>query len=253
MASAGTYVYAVAKGAMPSSFQSRAVGGRGGVRIVSAGPLSAAVSDAPSGAVSLDRDNLSAHSETLQELLATASAVVPLQFGTVFPDDTAVCNDLLSRSGELEALLHRVEGRVEFRVKAFYVEDVVVRELIAEDRRVRELQRRTRGLSAEAAYYERIQLGELVASGLAAKRAGDAQTIVRRLAAVAVDQVVEDPANEWGVVAASFLVNRSETTRFEAGARELADGLGGRVRLRCVGPLPPYSFVDMNLQPVVAA
>jgi hypothetical protein len=254
MANTGTYVYAVASGAIPSSFRARAVGGRrGAVRIVRAGPLGAVVSDAPRDAVALNRENLHAHSETLQELLETASAVVPIQFGTVFPDDAAVRNDLLSRTTELNRLLDRVDNRVEFRLKTFYVEDVVLTELLAEDRRVRELQTRTRGLSPDAAYYDRIQLGELIAAGLAAKRAGDGKTIVRRLAAIAVDHVVDEPGSDWCVVAASFLVDRSATRRFEAASRELADGLGARARIRCVGPLPPYSFVDMSLQPLAVA
>jgi hypothetical protein len=254
MASAGTYVYAVAKGSLPPSFVSPAVGGRkGAVRTVSAGPLTAVVSAAPPDGVALDRASLRAHSETLQELLETASAIVPLQFGTVFPSDDAVRYDLLSRTSELEPLLNRVENRVEFRLKAFYVEEVVLREILAEDRAIRELHRRTRGVPAEAAYYDRIRLGELIAAAVAAKRVRDTRTLVSGLAAIAVDQVVEAPGDEWGAVAASFLVERSAMLRFDAATAELAAAVGARMRLRCVGPLPPYSFVDVNLQPLAVA
>ena len=166
--SGGTYLYAIAKGPVPSRFTAPAVeAGAGAIRSLHAGPLAAVVSDAPPRPIALTRANIRAHSEAIQELLETASAVVPLKFGTVFPDDETIRRDLLDEGANgLEPLLRRLENRVEFRVKAFYVEETVLREVLNENRAAAELNRRTRLAPADAVYYDSIQLGELVTAAL---------------------------------------------------------------------------------------
>jgi hypothetical protein len=213
--------------------------------------VSAVVSDAPPGPIALTRTNIRAHADAIQELLETATAVVPLKFGTVFPDEEAIRQDLLCERGDgLARLLRRVENRVEFRLKAFYVEESVLREVVHENPAIADLNRRTRVVSADAAYYDSIQLGELVASALAAKRAKDTNAIMSRLAPLATAHLIEDePYGEWNVATASFLVDRSGASRFDDALADLAEDSQGRIRFRCVGPLAPYSFVDTGFLP----
>jgi gas vesicle protein GvpL/GvpF len=250
----GTYLYAIARGPLPASFSTQAVANPGAeIRAVRVDDLAAIVSDVATTPVEATRNDVLAHSDALQELLATAPAVVPLRFGTVFPDDAAMRTELLeSRAEELHSLLRFVENRVELRVKAFYVEDRVLREIVDQHPRIAALQRRTRSLPEDATYYERIELGELVASALGAARARDAEAIFARLAPLAVDRLAEEEPHEWAVLAASFLVERRAVPDFDAAVGTLADELHERIELRYVGPLPAYSFVEVLLEPVEA-
>ena len=250
-----TYVYAVAQGEVPSSFPGlAAVGNRDApIRRLRDGGLTAIVSDAPAEEIQATQDNLLAHSDAIQHLVETASSVLPLRFGTVFPSDDAVRSELLEpRRDELEAQLARLEGCVEMRVKGFYDEDEVLREVVSEDRRVAELHRRTRSLPEDATYFERIQLGELVVSALAARRERDASTILGRLVPLTLDQVVEEEPHEWGVFTASLLVERRRLPELEAALDTTGEAMRPRIRLTCVGPLAPYSFVDLAFEPAGA-
>jgi hypothetical protein len=196
---------------------------------------------------------LQRHSDVLQSLLGSTDALVPLRFGTVYPDDDSVVRDLLeARGDELDALLHRVENRVEARLKAFYVEHAILAEIVAEQPRVAALHRRTQALPSAATYYDRIQLGELVAAALAAKRRRDGERILSRLVPLAVDHCVEEESHEWSLLTVSFLLERSALEEFQSGVRALAQDTEERLQVRCLAPLPPYSFVALPLEPIEA-
>ena len=170
----------------------------------------AVVSAAPGSFVEATAEDLQRHSDVLQKLLECTTALVPLRFGTMYPDDETVRRDLLeARHDELEGLLQAVEDRVEARLKAYYVEKAVLAEIVAEQPQIARLRERTQSLPAEATYYDRIRLGELVASALAEKRRRDGKAMLALLAPLAVDHVVEDEPHEWSILTASFLLDRS--------------------------------------------
>ena len=213
----------------------------------------AVVSDITETFVDATAEDLQRHSDVLQELLNSTNALVPLRFGTVYPDDETIARDLLEARGEeLEALLQRVEDRVEVRLKAFYSEQAVLSEIVAEQPRVAELHRRTQALSPDASYYDRIRLGELVAAALSTKGRRDAERILARLVPLAVDYRVEDEPHEWSVLTASFLVERSALDDFQAAVAGVVEGQENRLQVRCLAPLPPYSFVALTLEPIEA-
>jgi hypothetical protein len=249
-----TYLYGIVPGAQTEPPQLPAVGDADAeIRLIASGTCAAVASDAPGAFVEATAVDLQRHSDVLQELLSRASALVPLRFGTVYPDDAAVRRDLLDgRREELEALLDSVENRVEARLKVFYAEEVVLAEIVANEPQIAELRRRTQSLPPEATYYDRIRLGELVASALAARRRRDADELLARLAPIAVDHVVEDEPHEWAVFTASFLLERSTLEDFDSAVSTIAEAADRRLQLRCLAPLPPYSFVSVSLEPMEA-
>jgi hypothetical protein len=249
-----TYLYGIARGlqkeppALPavadSEAEIRAIEGRSGAAVVSA----------VSGSfVEATAEDLQRHSDVLQKLLECTTALLPVRFGTVYPDGEAVRRDLLAaRSDEIEGLLQRVENRVEARLKAYYVEEAILAEIVAEQPQIAQLRQRTQALPAEATYYDRIRLGELVASALTAKRRRDGHEMLALLAPLAVDHVVEAEPHEWSVLTASFLLDRSRLDDFHGAVSRVADAAEGRLQLRCLAPLPPYSFVSLQLAPTEA-
>jgi hypothetical protein len=250
-ATMGTYLYGIARGLRPGPPTLPAVGdGRAEIRSIETAGCAAIVSDVADVFVEATAEDLQRHSDVLQELLSSTNALVPLRFGTVYPDDETVVRDLLEvRGDELEVLLRRVENRVEARLKAFYVEEAILAEIVAEQPRVAQLHRRTQALPADATYYERIRLGELVAAALSAKRRRDGERILSRLAPLAVDHWVEDELHEWSVLTVSFLLERSALEEFQSAVAALAQNTERRLQMRCLAPLPPYSFVALPLEP----
>ena len=104
----GTYLYGIARGLRPGGLTLPAVGEAGAeVRSIESARCVAVVSDVAETFVDATAEDLQRHSDILQQLLCTTNALVPLRFGTVYPDDESVVRDLLeARGDELDALLH---------------------------------------------------------------------------------------------------------------------------------------------------
>jgi hypothetical protein len=229
---ASTYVYGVgrATAAAPS--------GRGladaPLDVVRHGELAAIVSSIPSGKVRARRQDLMRHSDVLQAAF-DRDTVVPMRFGTVFPSGDELVADLLEpRHDALVGLLERFGGLAELTVRAFFLEQPVLAEVVREDREVARL----RGGP------DRLRLGEAVAAALANKREREADRIVSRLVRHAQDVVVEERQAELEVLRAAFLVRRAAIEAFDATMNEIARERDGVVRFKYTGPLPPHHFVS---------
>lgn len=244
-----TYVYGVMRAGAADVEATRGVGPLGSpLRTVTCGSVSAVVSDVPAGELAATRDDLFRHTEILQSL-TQASTVLPMRFGTIMPDEQSVTAHLLeARSDELERLLTMLEGKVELTLSASYHESVL-REVVTESPEILRLNQRLGGMSPEAGYYERIRLGELVAAALAAKRERDGAAIIDRLQSHAVELVTGEPAHERAVLSAAFLVEEQKVAQFDAAAAKVAEERADRMRFRYTGPLPPFSFVDLEGSP----
>jgi Gas vesicle synthesis protein GvpL/GvpF len=211
--------------------------------------LAGPVSDVP---VRTTRAHLSAYRDVLAEA-ADRTTVVPARFGTVMTEG-AVREELLERRrDDLMALLERLEGKVELSVKAVYDEELLLREVVAASPDVGVLRTRTRKLTPEAGYYDRIRLGEIVAAGVEQRRAADAARIVEGLRPHAADVSTGEALVDRVAVQAAFLVERKLLSRFDAELERLAAAVAPRLTLRCVGPLPPYSFAELPARQGVAA
>jgi Gas vesicle synthesis protein GvpL/GvpF len=140
-------------------------------------------------------------------------------------------------------ILADLEGRAEFSVSGTYVQDTVLREVLAEEPEVMRLRESLRGLPEDAAYYERVRLGELIVHALDAKREVDTQDLMRSLSRHAVAVTQRPPANEDTAADAAFLVADDDRAAFQKAVDDLSCRWAGRIRLRVLGPLAPYDFV----------
>jgi hypothetical protein len=215
------------------------------VRVVGSGALGALVSTVEGPEVRATRRDLISHSRVLERALASGP-VLPLRFGTVLADEASVVSDLLEpRREELTTLLARFERKVELRVKGFYRDEELLREVVAADPGIARLREATRGVPEAAGYGARLRLGEAVARAVEAVRARDAGEIVGRLRGLADDVALDEEPREGVAVAASFLVERDRVWAFDEAMDELARRHEGRIRFKYLGPLPPHSFVSL--------
>jgi hypothetical protein len=222
-------------------------GGRGigdaEVELLEHGELAAIVSAMSVGPLRAKRRDLLRHSDVLQQAFAHAP-VLPFRFGTVLTSEDAANDLLAARYEELVALLQRFEGTSELRLRANFVEQPVLAEIVQEDARIARLREATRAV--DAADPRRVALGEAVAGALAAKRAAAADEIVASLAAHALDVRVEEQREELEVVRASFLVGARAVPAVERAAEKLAKRHARRITFDLIGPMPPHSFAALT-------
>lgn len=217
------------------------------VEVVPHGGVAALTSDVPGDFLEVGRAELLTHSRVLEQAMERA-VVLPMRFGVVLPDEETVRERLLEPYGEqLEAQLKAMEGKVEVTIKGIYDEAAILREVLAENREIAKLRQAIHGKLEDATYYQRIELGELVAAALDEKRAGAAPQVIDRLAPLAVDVRVGDPVHERMAVNASFLVERSRLEEFDRAVDRIGAEQAGRIQFKYTGPLPPHSFVELGV------
>lgn len=216
------------------------------VRTVAHGELAALVSDVDDGTVAAARE-VRAHWRVLEET-AKRATVLPVRFGTVMESDRAVCAGLLELNAEaLAGLLRELAGRVQLSLKGHYDEEPLLREVVAGSPAIAALRQRVRALPDDAAYYEHIRLGELVAAEVARRREDDSRLVLDRLAPLAVAARAQPSGRPDAAFDLAFLVERDGIDAFSRAVVEVGDEVGDRIRLRYVGPLPPYSFAESDL------
>jgi len=240
------YVYGVVRAAGATAPAVEGIAGAP-LELVAEGEVAALTSPAPGEYMEAGREELLTHSRVLEATMEKAT-VLPMRFGVVVPDEEALRGQLLApHREELAAQLDEIEGKVEVSLKGIYDEDAVLREIVAENRQVASLRERIGGKPAEAAYYERIELGELVAQAFEAKREHDAAAIVEVLRPHAVAVEVGEPVHERMALNASFLVERAGLEKFDRAVEEVGRSQADRIRFKYTGPLPPHSFVELEV------
>ncbi|GEL17584.1 GvpL/GvpF family gas vesicle protein [Pseudonocardia asaccharolytica] len=237
-----TYVYGLVAADTEIPEELPGLGPSGTISIITHGKLAAIVSDVPADRPLGTRDDLIAH-ETVLDSVAANAGVLPMRFPAVIEEQGVVAELLEPHHDHLVEVLAGLESRTQFTLKGRYEQDAVLREVLAEDAEVRGLQETVRALPEDAAYYDRVRLGELVVGALEERRRDDAEHMLERLRPTVVDAVAHQPANPDDVINAAFLVERARQREFEDAVEELGREQAERMRLRLLGPLAPYDFV----------
>ena len=240
----GCYVYGVVPfgdGLIPTGLTGV---GDAPVRLVRHADIAAVVSDVTSDRALGRAADLVAHSEVL-DTLAGLTTVVPVHFGSVLLDDDSVVEEVLAPGREDFAdLLAELEGRVQLNLRATYVEDAVLAEVVAADPEVAALRERTRDLPEDQTYGERVRLGELVARALERKREEDTAVLMEAVTPRVAAWVERGGGGGIDdVVDVALLVDTVNLESFEEHLEGLAEAVHERIRLRLVGPVAPYDFV----------
>lgn len=232
-----TYVYGIVRDAVSLSSDA-------GVYLVPHEDIAAIVKDADYDTLA-SPDSVLAH-QRLLDAIAAHDPVLPLRFGTVLGGPEAVVNDLLAPAHKrFRAALAALEGCAQYLVKGRYVEDTVLREVLADSPEARWLRNDVLSVAdANATRHLRIRLGEIVASAIAAKRAADTRVLGDTLTSCCVASSVREPGHAHDAVNLALLVKTARQAELERLTGQVASGWDGRVRLRVLGPMAPYDFAQ---------
>ncbi len=213
------------------------------VRLLRNGPVAALVSPVQIERPPGRRHDLLAHSRVL-DAFAANGPVVPVRFGSILLDEEAVRADLLAaQQDRFTELLAELAGTLQFNLQARYDEATVLAEVVGSDPEIARLRERTRDVSEEESFADRVRLGELVSQQMTARRETDTRTVLDALLPHVLGHRVRSGGGVDHLADLALLVDAGERGAFEDAAEELAAALHDRVRLRLLGPTAPYDFV----------
>jgi hypothetical protein len=183
-----------------------------------------------------------AHARVLDGIAARC-AVLPVRFGTVLASRDAVVQELLAPDqSRLLAMLAELQGRVQLILRARYVLETVLAEVVRENPDITTLRERTRSLPDEAGFADRVRLGELVSQAMDTKRAADREVVLGAVQPHVERWSVRRSGGLEGVLDLAVLVDAQALPELEEHTRAAAERTAGRVDLQLVGPMAPYDF-----------
>ncbi|MEU6733560.1 GvpL/GvpF family gas vesicle protein [Streptomyces physcomitrii] len=235
-----TYVYALTGADQPLPLEElRGVGEpAAALRTVRGRELMAVVSDAPDRLRAKRRD-VSAHQEVVEALMRE-TAVLPMRFGLVAPDDEQLSASLIERESAYQQRLEEIAGHAEYNLKASRDEEDLLREILRDSEPARQLNERIR--TGQGTHEDRVALGELVSGEVAARHRAAAERVENALSSCAAEAFLGEGA-EGHFMNTSFLVPKEREALFHQTVRTTADEAGEAYTFTLTGPLPPYSFV----------
>lgn len=240
----GKYVYGIVSTTEAPNFGPIGIGGRGD-EVVTVGTrgLAAVISNASLDRSVVSRENLLAHSGVIEKV-AKDYTIAPMRFCTVAESTDEILAFLEDRERELKNLLQDLEGKVEIGITLFWKHmKEIYKELVKENRRIREIRAKAAGHGPGAL----IHAGELVEAALEEKKAVEGEEVLRPLKSVSADYREGDPKTEEMVAQAAFLVDGDWRREFDARVEQLGNEHGERIDVRYVGPMPPFSFVNLEM------
>jgi len=213
------------------------------VEVMTHGPLAAVVTALDPDAEVGTPDNLLAHS-TVLDAIGSGTAVLPMAFGTVVPSEADLEEAVLeSNQNDHVAALKRLEGTVQFTVRARYLRDEVLTDLVEENPTVARLREIIEGTTEDETRQERIQLGEQIVQAFDRIRPAHADQIFEAVEATAEDVKERDVGQVEDVVELAVLVAQKHISAFEDALEDIASQLHSRIDFQLLGPQAPYDFV----------
>lgn len=199
---------------------------------------------------------LMAHQRVVEAVMADYQ-VLPMEFGTVLPGEEWA--ERLLEQGQVlfRRTLNDLAGRVQMEVTALWDLAPIFQE-IAREEPIAQLKAELVQADPESVLRGRTTLGQMVQASLERRRLVLQQRILSGLQLLTQDRVSNSLMDDSMIVNVALLLDPAEHVALDECLRILDQEFEGRLRFRCVGPLPPYSFATVrarlpNLANITAA
>jgi Gas vesicle synthesis protein GvpL/GvpF len=209
--------------------------------------LAAVVSDVEITEIDPTRRNVLAHT-LAQDSILKLYTLVPMGFGMVAANETAVLNILEKNYVGLTAELKRLAGKIEAELKVFWDDNALT---VANRQLIEKVQAKVKA-SSSAVETQKIlsEAGMQVEKVVISWKGQYADRIYAALRKLAVDSRLNDCSGVKMLLNASFLIERQNELAFLEQIRNLDAEFQGNINCKYIGPLSPYNFVSLKLEQV---
>jgi hypothetical protein len=245
MSGTGRYIYGIGRSSAPAPVQLAGLHGAPVERIAVNG-LAAFVSASVSESVRPERRHLLSHQDVLVRI-AAENDILPMAFGTIGDDASAVGKLLTENAIEFERELDRIAGRIEMAVKLRWQGDDIFRFFIDLHPDLRRRRDACFDGRREPRQIELLELGRHFESLLNREREEKLDLAVAFLRPSSVELKVEPVADKELMFSVTCLVDRESEDKFGQAAANLAKKFEDCYEMQIYGPWPPYNFINLSL------
>ncbi len=189
---------------------------------------------------------LLAHQQLVERVM-TALPVLPVKFATIAPDRASVERCLENGATAFADAFAALRGKTQFEILVTWDLDAVFAQIALDPRVVdfkQALASKTDGAPSKEAG---VQLGTLVKQIFERRRADLGRSLSKELSAVAVDCVHNALLDDRMVLNLALLIDAEAVDVLDTCLETLDAANDGRLAFRRIGPLPPYSFANVEV------
>jgi hypothetical protein len=246
MVNEGKYIYCIieTKG-RSEQFGPIGIGGRGDVLYtICFNGIAAVVSDAPIRKYSVAREYLIPHELAIEEVMKSYT-VLPVRYATIAENEDKVRRILEKEHNGFVKLLKKMEGKKEVGLKAVFKEDIIYRDILANYDEIR-IQKEK--ISKEPVQeFVLMEIGRQVEAALEEEKRKCREDILNSFANLVMEVKINHTYGERMVINAAFLLEKTKEAAFDLKVNELAEKYEDKIKFKYVGTVPPFNFVNIEI------
>ena len=249
MSGQGKYIYGIVEEPQLRRFSFMGVG-EADVHTINHQGIAAIVSDTEFSEIDPTRKNVQSHTVVQDELLKEYT-LLPMGFGMVAASEDEV-RGLLEKNYEgLTSELNRLANMIEIELKLYWDQETNIKEIQGENQELSRIKAKIKAASSPAETRNlMIEAGRLVENIVLDWKTRYAEMVYANLSELSNDAKMNNPVGLKNLLNASFLIEKSRESEFKEQVYKLDSKFQGKVNFKYVGPMPPYNFVDLRLEPV---
>jgi len=247
----GYYIYGVIAESSRRQFGPIGIGGKGDlVYTLPYQELAAIISRSPVVKYPVTRENSMAHIKVLEKAMEEYT-VLPVRFCTIADKEEIILENVLkTRYQEFIDLSREMQGKIELGVRTLWTDlDAIFHELTEENKDIKALKKDLLSeMNEQRQYAGKIKIGQMVQRALEDKKKREAKELLEALRPLSLDCKENRIYGDMNLVNAAFLVTKEKEREFDQKVRELERIYGERKKIKYVGPVVPYNFVEVVIR-----
>lgn len=244
----GIYIYGIIAATERREFGPLGIGQRANtVYTLHYQDLAAVVSRSPIIKYAVTRENSLAHARVVEKAMEDGT-VLPVRFCTIAENEAMIIEKVLkNRYQELMDLLQGMTGKIELGVRARWTDlDAIFAEIVEENTAIKKLKEALlHEKNEQREYAGKVKIGQLVQSALKEKRNSETAELLEALKPLSLACKENQIYGDMNLVNAAFLISKEQESAFDSKMRELEQVYGERKKLKYIGPVAPYNFVEI--------
>ena len=188
---------------------------------------------------------LVSHQQLIEKVM-TKHTIIPMRLGTFVQSNEEVKEILARGYRTIKDILGRAKDTIEIDIVATLSDFNSFLQEISEQKEIKQLKQSLLGKKGGVTVDDQMKVGVLVRKHLDKKKEMFADQIQTALGQVAQDSKVHDLMDDKMVLNTAFLIEQNRQREFEQKVDQLNDEFEEKLNFRCVGPLPPYSFLYLG-------
>lgn len=202
------------------------------------------VADVPKQDYLPTRANVLAHQSVIS-IVMKEFTVIPMSFNNVFSTPEEIHLLLEKLYDELQSIFQKINNKIEVGLKVIAKKEWLEEEIRKND----DIQKLKEKVSQqnEAAFYEKIQLGEKTKDFFYALHHNLYKAIYSPLSTISSASKSNPPIYETMLLNAAFLIDCEKEEIFDEKVNELYEIWKDKVDFKYSGPWPAYNFIQLNI------